>query len=324
MTKIKGSDHIKHSIRKNFKILSIDGGGMRGVYPAHILKCIQERFAVSLYEEFDLIAGTSTGSILAAAVATKTDISEVLSLYETQGKEIFKKKLLWEIPYISSLPKFARLLFQSQYKNNLLYSVLNSTLGDLRLGDISKPLIIPSSDIGNGNVHIFKSYYCDKYKRDRVVRLADAVLASCSAPLYFDPARVNEYLLADGGIWCNNPALVCVLEAQKRLRVDLKDIRLLSIGTGQSKKGYSINSGKHWGVLGWKGTNLIDYIMSLQSQAIDNYLGFLLAKEQYIRINFEYENSLPLDEYSNIEDLISKADKSASYKTEELAKIFSE
>ena len=111
MINSRGSDYIKHSKRKTFKILSIDGGGIRGVYPAHILKCIQERFAVSLYEEFDLIAGTSTGSILAAAVAAKIDISKVLSLYETHGKEIFKKSPLLEIPYIGSLLKLVRLSF---------------------------------------------------------------------------------------------------------------------------------------------------------------------------------------------------------------------
>lgn len=298
---------------------------MRGVYPAHVLECIQKRFAVSLHKEFDLIAGTSTGSILAAAVATEIDISMVLMLYKTHGEKIFKKSQLWNVPFIGSLLKVTSSSFYSLYKNNELHNILKSVLGDVKLGDISKPLIIPSSDIGNANVHLFKSYYCDKYKRDRTVRLADAVLASCSAPFYFDPTRVNEYLLADGGIWCNNPALVCVLEAQKRLEVNLKDIRLLSIGTGQSKKGYSVNLGKHWGLLlGWKGPALIDYIMSLQSQAIDNYLGFLLAKDQYIRINFESENLLPLDEYSCIEDLVSKADKSASYKTDDLTKFFSE
>ena len=224
LIKRKGSGFIIKSKRKTFKILSIDGGGMRGVYPAHVLECIQKRFAVSLHKEFDLIAGTSTGSILAAAVATEIDISMVLMLYKTHGEKIFKKSQLWNVPFIGSLLKVTSSSFYSLYKNNELHNILKSVLGDVKLGDISKPLIIPSSDIGNANVHLFKSYYCDKYKRDRTVRLADAVLASCSAPFYFDPTRVNEYLLADGGIWCNNPALVCVLEAQKRLEVNLKEI----------------------------------------------------------------------------------------------------
>lgn len=314
---------IKHGARKTYKILSIDGGGIRGVYPAHILKCIQERFNVSLYEEFDMIAGTSTGSIIAAAAATKIDMCKVLELYRTHGNDIFRKGRFWNISHIGTFNKTISLLCCSLYKKEELYNVLNLTLGDVRLGEISKPLLLPSSDIGNGDVHVFKSQYSGIYKRDCSVKLVDAVMASCSAPMYFNPTRVNEYLLADGGIWCNNPALASVLEVHKRLDVKLEDIKILSIGTGRSKKGYGVNADKHWGFLfGWERTVLVDYVMSLQSQSTHNYLGMLLDKDQYIRINFESDKQLSLDDCSVVEDLVSIADKSFTYATKDLENFF--
>ena len=184
------------------KILAIDGGGFRGVYSAHLLKRMEEEFGVDWREDFALLAGTSTGSIIAASLAIGKSPSEVLSMYSKHGFDIFRK------------PFGLRLgLFESKYPDSELRHVLNNFFGDSKLGDIETPLIIPATDIGNGCVHVFKSTYHNKFFRDKDVRLADAVLASCSAPTYFPPMLLpgeQPYLLADGGLWANSPWIIAI------------------------------------------------------------------------------------------------------------------
>jgi len=286
-----------------FKILSIDGGGIRGVFPAHILYCIKHRLGIKVEEYYDMIAGTSTGSIVAAAIACKIDPGEVVSMYRKHGPNIFFRKK-------SLLPVKYQLAFKSLYGNENLKKVLKEIFGNIMLGEISIPLLLPATDIGNGGVHVFKSAYQKDYDRDGKVLLHQAVLASCSAPTYFNPTKVNEYLLADGGLWANNPSLAAVIDAQRRLNIKLSDIRILSLGTGHAKTCYGVKTDKEWGLLnGWKGKEFISFMMSLQAQTTHNYLRLMLKEDQILRLDFESDCPLPLDDCSAIDDLISNADR---------------
>lgn len=296
-----------------FYILAIDGGGIRGVFPTHILKCIQSRLKVSLLRKFGMISGTSTGSIVAAAVALDIELEKVLALYRKHGKAIFKRRRFWG-------PTRFEPVIRSRYEKNALKSVLNEVLGDKTLGQITIPLLLPATDIGNGGVHVFKSNYSSEFTRDSSVLLKDAVLASCSAPTYFDPTTVNEYLLADGGLWANNPSLAAVIDAQKRLGIKIEDIRVLSIGTGHSRTCYRVTEDRKWGfVNGWKGPEFIDFLMSLQAQSTHNYLQLLLSDSQFIRLNFESDRPLPLDDCSAIHDLISNADRVFTHNSQRIS-----
>lgn len=216
-----------------FRILSIDGGGIRGVYPAHILRNIEDRLRINLYDNFDMIAGTSTGAIIAAGVASKIPTANIVKMYKEHGSKIFQKQRLM-IPG-EHLIKMLRPMFNSLYDVRYLENLLTDVFKNSRLGDIEKPLLLPSTDIGNGCVHVLKSNYSGTFTRDTSVFIKDAVLASCSAPTYFDPHKLENYLLADGGLWANNPSLAAVIEAQKRLNIDPNDIKILTIGTGHSK-----------------------------------------------------------------------------------------
>lgn len=288
---------------KSFKILAVDGGGIRGVFPAHILNCIQRRLGLKIIDHFEMITGTSTGSIVAAAVACDVDLDQVLTLYKEHGPSIFTRISFWG-------PRKYEAAFRSRYKKDILASLLKGVFGEVKLGEISIPLLIPATDIGNGGVHVFKSGYSKDFIRDREVLLRDAVIASCSAPTYFDPSKVNEYLLADGGLWANNPSLAAVIDAQKRLGKELSDIKILSIGTGHAKTCYGVGSDRKWGLLnGWKGPEFIDFLMSLQAQSTQNYLQLLLNESQILRLNFESDCPLPLDDCTAIDDLISNADR---------------
>lgn len=305
---------------KPFRILSIDGGGIRGVYPAHILHCIESRLGITLYDAFDMIAGTSTGSIIAAGVATQVDAASFVHMYREHGAKIFNKrtftwpKWLWK----DQIQPMIHSLYGSEYLENIFTGIFK----EQRLGEIKKPLLLPASDIGNGCVHVIKSGYSPEFTRDNDVLLKDAVLASCSAPTYFNPHKLNHYLLADGGLWANNPALAAVIDAQKRLGVDLSDIQIFSIGTGHSKTMYGANQMRRWGLAnGWRHKEFISFILSLQSQSAMNYLGLLLNEDQILRVDFESDLPLPLDDISKLDDLVARADHDFTHDSEKIRKF---
>lgn len=302
---------------QKFKILSIDGGGFRGAYSAHILKRIEEEFDIKWKTDFNLIAGTSTGSIIAAGLALGLSAKELFNFYQKYGADIFKKRF----------PR-RKGLFASQYRQHDLKEILDSIFGNARLKDVEVPLIIPSTDIGNGCVHVFKSAYHDEFVRDPNVKVADAVLASCSAPTYFDPHLVDgKYLLCDGGLWANNPALVAMIDAQKRLDINLEDLMILSIGTGIGKQYYSPQDNQKKSIFGWgfitkwERNKFIDMILNLQAENSTNMLKLLLQEGQLLRINFEADRKLSLDDPSRLTDWVSKADHDFTHNYKDIARF---
>ena len=282
------------------KLLAIDGGGIRGIYASHVLERVQKEFNTEFHREFDLIAGTSTGSIIAAAVAFGIPISKVTELYRKEGPRIFSPRR-WSFGGTIA----------SRYSSDPLRTALTAVFEDATLADAKTRLVIPATDIGNGGVHVFKSAYDEKFVRDRNVKVVDAVLASCSAPSYFAPARVGPYQLSDGGLWANNPSLVAVTEALTRLGVERSAIRLLSVGTGIGKNYYPLsNSDKKWGFLtGWGISKFISMLLNLQAATASNVTQLILDKHQSVRVNFESDLPLSLDDVGTLDDLISRADR---------------
>lgn len=307
----------------SFKILSIDGGGIRGIYPAHILCCIEERLQINLLDSFDMIAGTSTGSIIAAGVATGVSAADIVTMYREHGAGIFKKKrFFWPGKKLKST---FQPMFDSVYDSQYLQSVLADIFQNKQLGEIEKPLLLPATDIGNGCVHVLKSGYSKEFTRDNNVPVKDAILASCSAPTYFDPHKPDHYLLADGGLWANNPALAAVIDAQRRLGANQKDIQILTIGTGHSKTMYCTNTSRKWGLInGWKHKEFVSFILSLQSLSAMNYLNLQLHPDQIKRIDFESDLPLPLDDVSTMDDLLAKADHDFTHDSKAIRKFIKE
>ncbi|MDR0609251.1 MAG: patatin-like phospholipase family protein [Planctomycetaceae bacterium] len=289
-----------------FKILSVDGGGFRGVYAAHILKRIEEEYQVDWTRDFDMIIGTSTGSIIAAGLVFGLRASEIARMYEGFGKSVFKKKWFCRSKWFGWIPS----LFASPYNAGNLKKELDKIFGNKRLGDYSFPLIIPATDIGNGSVYVFKTQYDSDFVRDKDIKVSDAVLSSCSAPAYFDPHQTDKYLLADGGLWANSPGLVATIDAKYRLHKSLDELRILSVGTGESRSFYSMGkSWCGWGFLTrWNREQLIATILNLQAQSANNMLELLLNRDQILRIN-ETDMNMPMDDPKLLEQLISRAEK---------------
>jgi patatin-like phospholipase/acyl hydrolase len=128
-----------------FKILSIDGGGVRGIYPAYILKRIEESFTVRLHEIFDMVVGTSTGSIIAGAIAVDYPLKDVVTIFEEKSRKIFRKS------WFSFGGAIA-----SKYSRQELEDILRLALGSRTLSETKTRLVIPATDLANGNVYVFK------------------------------------------------------------------------------------------------------------------------------------------------------------------------
>ena len=283
---------------ENFYILALDGGGARGIYPAHILARLEHTLSRPIGECFDLIAGTSTGSIIAGAVAAGVEIQTVVDLFEEKAPDIFGRK------------RFGWGLFRSKYARQSLEQIVQEYLPHRRLGEISTPLLITSSDISTGGVRVFKSRYLDdlgeEYVRDKDVLLCDAILASCAAPSFFDPMQVDEYLLADGGLWANNPSILAVTEAVSKFRHSLTQVHILSIGTGKPPLLYEQK--RFWGIAtGWGSLKLVSYFLNLQSQASTNMAGLLL-EDRYFRLDPDIED-WSLDDTRHLSALKAYADR---------------
>ena len=282
-----------------FNILALDGGGIRGVYGAHVLARLEDTLGSPVRERFDLIAGTSTGSILAGAASMNIPMKTISGLYESQAGRIFSRRRFSLFPVL-----------RSRYSTHPLHQVISEYLPNVTMGEVSTPLMITSSDISTGGVHVFKSRYLNElgepYMRDGQVRLRDAILASCAAPLYFDPRQVGEYLLADGGLWANNPTIIAVTEAMAKFRRPLDTIRVLSVGTGRTASFYTRRGA--WGLLtGWGGPKLVSYVLGLQSQASTNMAKLLLG-DRHLRLDPEIK-SWKLDDIKSIESLKALADR---------------
>ncbi|MDE2686444.1 MAG: CBASS cGAMP-activated phospholipase [Chloroflexota bacterium] len=288
-------------LNHNFSILALDGGGVRGIYGARILARLETTLGARVKNCFDLIAGVSTGSILAGATAASIPMSEIVRLFEEESPRIFRKR--------RGIADLA-LLWRSRYSQQPLADVLQKYVPDLTLAELSTPLLIPSTDLATGGVHVFKSRYLtelgEPYSRDGDTLLRDAILASCAAPTFFNPKEVDSHLLADGGLWANNPSIIALTEAVSKFNRSIEEVRILSLGTGHAPNMYRRQ--RHWGLLtGWGREKLVSYTLNLQSQASTNMAKMMLGP-RYLRLDPTID-SWQLDDVRHIGNLKALADQ---------------
>ena len=281
-----------------FHILALDGGGTRGIYTAQLLANIEQALGRRIRTCFDLIAGTSTGAIIAGAAVSDIPMTEIVELFETETPYIFRRRW-YRIP-----------LFLSKYPDQKLAEIIAKHIPATSLSEIETPLMITSSEIAKSEVHIFRSNYRGRDSRiaptGKDVSLQDAILASCAAPTFFDPKSVGNFLLADGGLWANNPSTVAFTEALSVFGKEIQEVRMLSVGTGHSVNMYRNRRG--WGfITGWGGAKLTSYVMTLQSQASARTVKLLL-QENYLRINPEID-FWELDTLTQLDNLKSLAER---------------
>ena len=214
---------------KPFRILALDGGGIKGAFTASALTAWEKDSGLHAADHFDLIAGTSTGGILALGLGLGLNAEVLLDFYKTYGPTVFPNTRL-----LQRLNLLAGQLWRPKYSQEPLRMALTSVFGDKKLGDSKCRLIIPAYDALRGRIFLLKTAHHERFKNDYQVSAVDVALATSAAPTFFKPSEVTEHEgnnYIDGGVWANCPALAAVVEAHYFLRVPLCSIRVLSIGT---------------------------------------------------------------------------------------------
>jgi patatin-like phospholipase/acyl hydrolase len=274
------------------QILSLDGGGLKGIFSAAVLAHVEADLGINICDHFDLIVGTSTGGIIAIGLALGLRPKEILDFYLNEGPTIFPQGFT-----ASPLRRF-RHWFLNKFDVAVLEKALRCTFGDRKLGDCMKRLVIPSFSLEANDVYLFKTPHHPRLRRDLHVPAWQAALATASAPTFFQAAKAPDHQrLVDGGIWANNPSLVGLTEAHATLACPLEQVSILNIGTSTECKEWPKR--RDWGgKISWA-ADVADLIMSSQSQAISKQCGLLLRKRFY-RLDIQVPaGAFALDRYDN-------------------------
>lgn len=277
-----------------FRVLTLDGGGMRGLYTVSLLRALarlmDNRFVnqePDIGKGFDLICGTSTGAILACALAIGVSLRRVCELYSNHGQSIFAAPkprnnfptLIWSLKH-----SFTPAAYSCK-----LRSCIEGALGKCTLAELYQTrhiaLCIPTVDALNHRAWVFKTPHNAGKHRDNNYQLVDVCMASAAAPIFFALSRQknpdnpdNLHYFVDGGLWANNPVLVGLVEALT-LAPAKRDIEVVSVGTCDRPSGdpYAVQN-PNWGVLDWKvGINALEMSLTAQSSGY-NYIAQFLAK----------------------------------------------
>lgn len=282
-------------------ILSISGGGIRGLIPAIILAELEKRIGKPIADCFDLISGTSTGGIIACLLATpnnngttKYTSSKIVELYKQFGKTAF---------YRNSFRKVLSLggLLSTKYSTKPLAKLLHEYFGELKLSQTKTNLLIPTYQISNTPApHFFKTQYATQ--PDSSIDnpyLWECARATSAANGYFKPYKMNDsYTFLDGGVFANNPSM-CAYSEMKNAYGN-EPVCVVSIGTGEDLVGYKYDKIKFWGMAQWALPFFKHTSISADSTVDYMLRTFAVNSDKYYRLQASLdEDSLQMDNISD-------------------------
>jgi len=260
------------------KILSIDGGGIRGLIPALVLAAFETRTGQSVAKHFDFIAGTSTGGIVALGLAAGIPAMCLAEFYQERGPAIFSRSLKKRLESLGGLA-------DELYDAGELELALADLFGDRRLSDVETRSMAVAYDIEQRETVLFRSWGNADY------RLADVARATSAAPCYFEPFAIPDLsgrILAcvDGGVVANNPSLLAFSEAEG-------PHFLVSIGTGRRERPIALHEAVNFGAAQWA-PHLLDIIFSGQAELAHQLCRSWLGSN-YVRLQVELPEDVPMD-----------------------------
>ena len=271
-----------------YRILSIDGGGIRGLIPALILDRIEQRTGRPIAESFDLIAGTSTGGILAVALTRAGEdgrprwpAAELIELYETQGPRIFDRSLFKALESVFAIE-------DEKYPRENLQAALEHYLGEARLRDALTDLLVAAYETEQRFPFFFKRRRArEDPAYDFPVR--EVAYATSAAPTYFEPLKlettdaVDYFSLVDGGVYASNPAMCAYAEARRHYPD--REVLMVSLGTGELTRSLPHDSVRNWGLREWiwPHTPILSVMFDGMSDTVDYQLTQLLDEDLYFR-----------------------------------------
>ena len=269
------------------RVLSIDGGGIRGIIPAMVVAHIERKMGKPAHELFDLMVGTSTGGILALGLSrpgasrpAQFSARWVVKLYEEQGANIFEYSLWRKLRTVGGI-------LDEAYSHEVLEGILGKYFAGATLGDCKTPTMVTSYDIQNRRTVFLKSWYADH----QLVRCCDAARATSAAPTYFEPKPLDTgdvaSVLIDGGIFMNSPSVSAYAEARKLFPDE--PIAVLSLGTGELTRPIAFGEARTWGSALWV-MSLLDCMFDGVSKAADHQMQLFLG-ERYQRLQTSLESA---------------------------------
>jgi len=274
------------------RVLSIDGGGVRGLLPAMVLAQLEARTGRPVAQLFDLVAGASTGAVLALGLTVPGDKPGGPRWRAEDGVAIYRARL----PEVFSHPGWQPLagigsILREKYDEEPLEKVLEHYFGDCRLSDALVDVIVPAYDLISGDVLLFDTALARKDSSlDLPMRLV--VRGATAAPTYFEPERIgppvviNEHLVIDGGIFANNPAVCAFMRAQQSHTG--RDVVMVSLGTGASTRSLRFEEVSSWGLAHWA-RPILNLVFASASQAAHYHLRGLLGDNRYFRFDAELD-----------------------------------
>ncbi|MBE8986279.1 patatin-like phospholipase family protein [Nostoc sp. LEGE 12450] len=329
LTQEESPETMNTKARPKYKILSIDGGGIRGIIPALLLAEIERRTQKPIFSLFDLITGTSSGGILALGLTNprlSSDVSDNLPVAEYTAEDLLQLFIEYGVEIFYE-PLFERLLgpledifLQPKYPSESKEEILRKYFGNALIENNLKEVFVTSYDIEQ-RIPIF---FTNKLEKQQIesknfqklcggFSLLDAALATSATPTYFAPHRlVNPhnsgiaYTLIDGGVFANNPAHLAILEAQisskrKAQKVlNTEDILVVSLGTGSLTSVYPYKEVKNWGLLQW-GRPLLNIVFDGGSEVVAGELEQLFEPSDKEAKSFYYRFQTLLD--SELEEI---------------------
>ena len=297
----------------SFRILALDGGGIKGAFTASVLATLEALIAEPVGRHFDMIAGTSTGGILAVGLGMGLSPRDMLKFYRERGPVIFPVTRFY-----AKRKRELRHWFKPKYSQEVLLGELKSAYfrdSPVKvLGDSVCRLVVPAYDAISGVCHTFRTPHHEMLKADAFTSAAEVALATAAAPTYFSAARVKNMIAntayLDGGVWANCPVMAGILEAVCYLDVSLDRIDVLSIGTTDAP--FTVKTLGEAGKAGW-GKTLIELFMNAQIDSAVRHAQQLVGEPRFLRINaMTPPGQYTLDNAKEVESLISLGHKKAS------------
>lgn len=285
---------------KQTRILSFDGGGVRGAATLKVLQELQKQTGMKFHEEFDIFAGTSTGSLIAFSLAVGMDIEELLADYQLMSAEVFSRATFLTFFWPEYDP--------NTLKNYILNNLKKLGYGpDATLGDLSKKVIIPIVALDDTKVGRWRLEICENFTEEgKKKKIVDAILETTAAPTYF-PSKDD---CVDGGMGMNDPSLAALMTAYTPGASELNNFTIFSVGTGYDLD--TVEGNENWGMGQWltnftganRGTMpLVELLMDVQSQVPGQVCAKLLGNS-YTKFDFPLTESFALDDYQKIPELL--------------------
>ncbi|MFC3230363.1 CBASS cGAMP-activated phospholipase [Marinibaculum pumilum] len=297
---------------RDFRILSIDGGGIRGIFPAVFLAGLEERYlnGRSVAGCFDLVAGTSTGGVLAIGLGAGLTAADLSELYISRGGEIFPPP---RSGLIGRLQIWARTICSYagyRYDRHTLMQLLHERLGDRKFGESMNRLCVPSFDGRHGEVYIFKTPHHPDFRSDAREPMTKVAAATAAAPTYFRPLEEGGYIFVDGGVWASNPVMIALVDALSCFDIPRERIRILSLGCGDDP--YTVDREKIvlGGMFAWR--DIIFAAMRLQSLNALGQAGLLVGPENVLRVDAPANHKeIKMDDWRRAKEELPEAAREA-------------